>query len=417
MGAGPEWRKSMNAHGYPSNRLEAAAARLRWAVVGAVLAVSLAPATALAAEVRAANTVAVASGQTIDDDLYAFGATVDIQGTVNGDVIAAAQTTNISGIVNGNVIAAGSNVNITGAVRGSVRVAGSDVDVSAPVGRDLLAAGGTVNVTPGGSVGGDALLGAGTVTLGAPVARNVLMSVGQLTIQAPIAGNVTGNAGQIHVASGGRIGGNLSFTGQNDATLDPGATVAGAVSRTAPPRQQPRSESFTLVGAAVAWLRTVVGLFAVGLLFVLLWPAFTSTAAAKLVHSAWASLGIGAAVVLFAPIAGTILLVTGIFVGGWYLALFAMALYAMAAVAGYAVSGYVAGHEAFERLAANRVHRVWQLLAGVVVLTLLSHIPFVGWLITAAAIVFGFGAILIAVGSGFRGPEATTRPVPLSLAA
>ena len=411
----------MNPAGHSDNRAGRAATRLRWVLAAIVLAVLLAPATALAADVRAADTVAVPAGQTINDDVYAFGQTVDIQGTVNGDVIAAAQTTTISGTVNGNVIAAGNNVNITGPVHGTVRVAGNTVNVSAPVGRDLLAGAGTLMLAPQSSVGGDALLGAGAVSLGGPIARNVLMSVGQLTIQAPIGGNVTGNAGSIHLASGAKIGGNLSYTGQTDATLDPGAAVAGTISRTAPPQQQPRNESAgfagKLFGEFVGWLRTVVGLFAVGLLFVLLWPAFTSTAASNLVHSAWASLGIGAAVVLFAPIAGTILLVTGIFVGGWYLALFALALYLMAAVAGYTVTGFVAGHEAFERLAANRVHRVWQLLAGVVVLTLLSHIPFVGWLITAAAIMFGFGAILVAIGSGFRGPEAGTRPVPLSLAA
>ncbi len=410
----------MNPAEHPDNRL-GRATWLRWAVAATILTVLSTPATALAADIRAADIVAVPAGQTINDDVYAFGQTVDIQGTVNGDVIAAAQTTNISGAVNGNVIAAGNNVNITGAVQGTVRVAGSTVNVSSPVGRDLLAGAGTLTVAPQSSVGGDALLGAGAVSLGGPVARNVLMGVGQLTIQAPVGGNVTGNAESVHLTSGARIGGNLSYTGQNDATLDPGAVVSGTVSRIAPPQQPPRNEGVNLagklVGEFVGWVRTVVGLFAVGLLFVLLWPAFTSTAASKLVHAAWASLGIGAAVVLFAPIAGTILLVTGIFIGGWYLALFALALYAMAAVAGYTVTGYVAGHEAFERLAANRVHRVWQLLAGVVVLTLLSHIPFLGWLITAAAIMFGFGAILVAIGSGFRGPEAGTRPVPLTLAA
>jgi len=87
------------------------------AVVAGMLAIGL-PASAFAAEVHSGDTVLVPAGETINDDVYAFGNNVIIQGTVNGDVIAAGSTVTINGHVTGNVMAAGNTVTVSAPVDG-----------------------------------------------------------------------------------------------------------------------------------------------------------------------------------------------------------------------------------------------------------------------------------------------------------
>src|SRR5918911_2671827 len=82
----------------------------RWVqvvLVGLALLVALAPTQTFAADIRQGDVVTVGPTQTINDDLYAFGETVDIQGRVNGDVVAAGGARTVPGPPHGGPLAAG----------------------------------------------------------------------------------------------------------------------------------------------------------------------------------------------------------------------------------------------------------------------------------------------------------------------
>ena len=62
----------------------------------------------------------VAPGETINDDLYVFGGSLDVQGTVNGDVAFFGGTSTISGLITGDLMVMGGTTTINGIVSGSV---------------------------------------------------------------------------------------------------------------------------------------------------------------------------------------------------------------------------------------------------------------------------------------------------------
>lgn len=131
---------------------------VRWlprVLVGLILLLVLVPtgARAAAADTRQGDVVTVGAGQTINDDLYAFGGTVDIQGRVNGDVVASGGTVTVQGTVTGDLLAAGGTTTVRGQVGGTVRAAGGTVTVDGPVGKDVIVAGGTVLLGPAARVG------------------------------------------------------------------------------------------------------------------------------------------------------------------------------------------------------------------------------------------------------------------------
>lgn len=367
------------------------------ALVGVLLL--LLPMQAAAVDVRAgSNDQTVGSGQTITDDLYIFGNNVDVAATVDGNVIAAGGTVTISGHVTRDVMVAGGTVNVNGPVDGSVRVAGGTVTLSGAVSGDVVAAGGTLDITSDATIGRDLVLGAGQTTVLAPVARNVMLGSGTATIENSVGGNITGTVDKLTLTSGAKVNGYLDYTSNNSVVLQSGASVAGTVTRHPPTNPTPYfgSPVFGFIG----WLRGWIGMSILGLLFVLLFPAFGTRAVAILERRPGASIGFGAVIFAVTPIVGIIAFIAGLIVGGWWLALLLLPAYVLALALGYVVSGLLVGRWTADRF-GWKLHPALVVVGGLFVLSIVGAVPVLGWLISLVAALFGLGALAIA---------ATTKP-------
>ncbi|HZI08488.1 MAG TPA: polymer-forming cytoskeletal protein, partial [Archangium sp.] len=231
---------------------------------------ALVPGMALAAEFRSGDVVQVGPQEVIEEDLYAFGRTVNIQGTIRGDLITAGQQVDISGTVEGDVMSAASNNRISGPVRGSLRAAGGELSVTGPVGEDALLAAGNLRLTPEAQVGKDLFLASGDARVYAPVRGELRAAAGTLTLSAPVGQDMHAEAGTLRLTDEARVNGNLSYRSDRDAQLASGAVVTGSVEQL-PARHAESRGPFLGV---YFWLRSLVGLFALGLLFALLAPRF-----------------------------------------------------------------------------------------------------------------------------------------------
>lgn len=364
----------------------------------------LSPLSALAADPRQGETVVIGPNEVINDDLYAGGGTIDIQGTVNGNVYAIGNNVTVRGPVRGEVFAAGANVIIAGEVQGGVHAAGSSVMINAPIGTDLLAAGGSVTVGSGSQVGRDAALAGGTNTIGAPVARNVWSASGDTTIAAPVGGNVAVE-GPVRLAPGAAIEGSLRYVSERDAEIASGAIVGGPIERSLPTTaQQPDRGPFNIAADLVlGWIRALVGLSVLGLLLVLLFPGASSRMADRLAVSPWASFGLGFALFVAVPIAAVLVFGIGLAVGGWWLAFVVMAAYLTALALGYAVTGLFIGRWILTRAGRPDVRLAWELILGIALLLLAGLIPFVGPLVGFVAVLFGTGALVLTLAAMYSG--------------
>ena len=107
-----------------------------------VLALLIFVPAASAFDNRGGEKVVVAKDEVINDDLFAGGNTVIVDGTINGDLIVGAETVIVNGKVTGNVIAAGSSVTVNG-----------------EVGHDVIAAGAAVTIGPDALIAAQCLCG------------------------------------------------------------------------------------------------------------------------------------------------------------------------------------------------------------------------------------------------------------------
>src|SRR6202022_4539074 len=184
-----------------------------------------------------------------------------------------------------------------------------------------------------------------------------------------------------------QIGGNLDYTSNNDVVKVNGASVAGTTTRHTPTDQGggPRN-------GFVAWLQALIGILALGLLLIFLLPGWSTRAIDTERAQPWASLGIGAAILVITPIVALIVFIVGIFLGFWWLGLLLIPLWILALAIGYVVSGFLVGRLIFAQLGWGRYHDALALLAGLFVLAVVGIIPVIGWLVGLVALILGAGA-------------------------
>lgn len=350
------------------------------------------PLQAAAADLRRGNDVTVGPGETVNDDIYAGAGTISISGTVNGNVIAGGGTITVSGNVARDLILGGGTITVTGHVGGSIIAAGGNITVNGPVAQDIVVTGGMIDVGSSATIGRDLVVAGGSATVSAPVARRVQMAAGSLTLRNKVGGDVRGQVDRLKL-DGAQIAGNLDYTSNNSVELVNGASVAGATTRHTPPDRGGGGAGNGFLG----WLRALIGILALGLLLIFLLPGVSTRAIDTERAQPWASLGIGAAILVITPIVALVVFIVGIFLGFWWLGLLLIPLWILALAIGYVVSGFLLGRLIFAQLGWGRYHDALALLAGLFVLTVVGIIPVIGWLIGLVALILGAGALALVV--------------------
>ena len=382
------------------------ARRHRWlaALGGSIVIAALfawLPLAAAAADLRQGSDVTVGPGETVNDDIYVGAGTISISGTVNGNVIAGGGTITVSGNITRDLILGGGTINVTGRVGGSIIAAGGNLTLNGSVAQDIVVTGGMIDIGSGATIGRDLVVAGGTATVSAPVARRVQMGSGSLTLRNRVGADVRGRVDHLKL-DGAQIAGNLDYTSNNEVEKVNGATVTGTTTRHTPADQGGGARN-----GFVVWLQGLIGIAALGLILIFLLPGWSSRAIDTERAQPWASLGIGAAIVVITPIVALIVFIVGIFLGFWWLGLLLIPLWILALAIGYVVSGFLLGRLIFAQLGWGRYHDALALLAGLFVLAVIGVIPVIGWLVGLVALILGAGALALVVTQRARMRPAT----------
>jgi cytoskeletal protein CcmA (bactofilin family) len=200
----------------------------------AVIATFLLAGPVAAGDFRGDDSVTVGADEAVDDDLYVGAGTVSIAGTVNGDATVAGGTVSVRGTVNGSLNVAGGTVDVLGDVTGAVRVSGGTVSIAGSVGRDVVLFGGTATIESGAEIGGDLAGATGTLTVGGTVGGDLLAGAGTIEIIGTVNGSVDVGVGMLTLAPSAVVGGDLTYTSEEEATIADGAQIGGEVERREP---------------------------------------------------------------------------------------------------------------------------------------------------------------------------------------
>lgn len=346
-----------------------------------------------AMETRSGDMVMVPEGK-IQGPLFVGGNDIVINADVDGDVFTAGQTITINGKVNGDLLAAGNTIRINGNVSGDVRSAAAEIELRGGVGQSLTAAAGTIRQLEGSRVNRDALLFGKEVNLSGVVGRQVLGSGDTFRLNGPVAGEVhLWSVNDLKVGPAANISGNLTYGSPKQAAVAPEAKIAGAVNwNQIQPKENVRlNQGFNWLWQ-LAWF--AAGVLVWGVL-ALLFPGLWRNMGKTIQDSVWPALGWGVLLLLVAPLASLLLLVTVI---GIPLSLTLMVSYLILIYAGKIIIGDAIGRILARRFGwERRVYEIFPFMIGFAGLILLTKIPVVGFFVNVVAASMAIGGVFLAI--------------------
>lgn len=337
--------------------------------------------------------VQIAAGETFDGTLIVSSRQLEVNGVVEGDLIAAAERIHIAGSVRGNLYAFARDVEISGTVGGSVIGLIEDADIDGAVEGSVYQASERVKLGPSGRIGRDAALFTTDSVLAGRLGRDLLYAGERLELRGEIGRNVAARwVERVSLQDGARIGGDVDawLDDPSDLVRAPGAQVAGEV-RT---HEHASASSHYLAAYRDPWFWALhavgfVASFLFGLLVHVLAPRlldFEVTTARQL----FATLGQGFVALIVTPIALLLLALTlvGIPIALLGLVTWLGAIYLAEIVVATAVGRWLlplrnAGLFAFGRT----------LLAGLALLLVAQHVPFLGPPVLALVLLVGLGSL------------------------
>ena len=338
--------------------------------------------------------VLAADDEIAPTNVYLAGAEVRIDRPVTGDLVVAAGRIHVDQPVGGDAVIGAGSLDLQAPVAEDLRAAGGIVTVASRVQGEVLAAAIKIIFTPGAEVHGQTWLAASSVTLGGRVMSAVKVYAREIRITGELHGPLELAADDIEIGESARVYGDVSYRGAGDIKIHPRARVEGKVTRTAP------SAEVRKAVAKVPGLKTLrpvalAAVLAFAVLFVAVMPKLSGSAMRSLGAVPGKSLALGTGLLIGVPPVAVLLVITiiGIPVG-----LVLIAAYLLGLVAGYVVTAL---------LIATRVARSinqpvlvgWRryaFLAGaLLLLAIVTSIPYIGPLVLVLACAGGLGALVL----------------------
>jgi predicted anti-sigma-YlaC factor YlaD len=338
-------------------------------------------------ERRKADFVTVAPNETVDDTLLATGNTVRIEGVVNGDLLAFGRTVEVRGTVKGDLVSFAKRTVVSGSVEGRIYTFSESLDLDGQLGHSLYGFAQSLRVNDQGHVGEGIVAAAGDVSLEGEVKRSVdILTSGNADVSGSIGRDLTTSGVSLTLTNTARVGGNLSARVRQlkDAHIADGASIAGKRDIHLQVRQsqftRPRFYFHQAVWFAAAML--------VGWLGLVLFPGFFR-ATTQAVGSGWGSLGLGVGVLAGAPVAMVVVAITLV---GIPISLMLFPVYLTAIYLAKIWVGAFLGQIILKPSGASKGDWLLGLLVGLLILTIVGFIPYLGGLIRLGVVCLGLGA-------------------------
>jgi cytoskeletal protein CcmA (bactofilin family) len=348
-----------------------------------LLALSL-PGSAL--QRRHSEFVTVAANETVDDTLLATGNIVRVDGVVNGDLLAFGESVEVRGTVKGDLVSFAKRTVVSGSVEGNIYNFSNSLDLNGQLGHSIYGGMQSLRVNDRGRVGHGILVGAGDVTIEGEVNRDATLYAGNADVSGSIGRELSMAGDSLTLTNTARIGGNLSVRVRDlkKVHIADGATITGTRDIQIRVRQshftRPRFYFYRAVWLAAAML--------VGWLILILFPGFFQ-ASTHAVGSGWRSLGLGFGVLAGVPVAIILIAITLV---GLPVSLILLAFYLVAIYLSMIWVGAYLGRMILKPTTETKGDWLLALLVGLLILTVIRYIPYLGGFVHFVVICLGLGA-------------------------
>jgi cytoskeletal protein CcmA (bactofilin family) len=363
----------------------------------AAMAVTLASGSSLALEIRGGNEVHVS--EKINDDLFMGGTDNRFDGEIRGDVIATGMDVAVDGIVDGNVNVAGYMVKVGGNVYRSVRLVGYKLTTDGQIGNNLLMVGAFTRLSSTCEVTNDVHILGGKVDVNGAILGNLAIEGDEVCILGTVGGDVTVSCEKLTIERSAVIVGDLTYSSPEKAKIADGAQMDGRTKW----EKITKSDS-AFFDSVITKLVFFVGAFIVGFLIFSLCRSPACSVRDAIASDVPKALGVGIVIFIVVPIA---LILALIFIVTIPLSLVALLAYiVLFYVSKLFVAVYLGGKVMQVVSSSGPKSNTLSLFIGLIILTILFNLPYVGWIVYLLAVMVGLGGIAIAFNKSKRRAQA-----------
>ena len=359
----------------------------------------------------------------IPDDLYIWGSSVVIDGIVEGDLCVGGYTVSTNGQIKASANVFANEFRHTGKVDGTLRCFVNGCSIDGYVGRSLLMAGSDIRIGNRAVIEKEVHIWGNNVNFDGTAKENVWIHAHTIFISGTIGGDVHLEAQEIHINAPATIKGNLTYVSKNEANIDlaSGVTIVGATSWELPKDEKSDETSKDGYTRTIMKISKLFAAFLFGVILMAFSKPYMieSTNQLRNRFSISAATGLLALVIfvlcIFVLVVATILVLAGIALLSGELMLLGALVVALSIVmipltsvatvcgavmfyTGKIIFALLTGYYAirFIKKDAQFVTRS-QLLLGLVLLTILFWIPYVGVLFYLLGSIIGVGGIILGI--------------------
>jgi len=346
-----------------------------------------------ASEFMARDGMIISRADSVFDDIYLFGNNAEVYGYVEGDVFAFGYDVETNGDITESVNLFAYNVVLGGDVGNSARLFGYQIDVDALVHRNVLAFGQRVDIGRNTEIFRDITCGAERINFDGIVHGDAELNGDVVSVSGIIEGDLIAKGGEISIIAPTTIKGDFICTSVDEPYIDDDVIIEGETDWE-PPKEKDTDEEDEGSSAFGAVFRFVLFLmaFITGLALVILFKRHTNESAIQLQTRFWHTLAIGflawvifigGSLILLVLIIGIPLSILLFTVG---MVLFYIGKIYVSIFIGRLLIGLVAR--------GKKVALGWELLLGLIILSIVFQIPGLGVLIYIITFILGTGAAI-----------------------
>ena len=361
---------------------------------------------------RGGEYILIDSAKVFEKDLYLACREADVKGVVLGDLISAGQRLTLEGMVSQNLYAAAQTIIIDGEVGGDIlgfaqdiiirgkalsgfRGGGQSLQVRGLVEGDIIYGGGYLVISPGAVVRGNIYTGCGELVVDGEVSGNIKGEIGSLVVGGLVTGEVDAEVETIKFTDNGRIEGDLYYRADEPVKGDFRDRVGGDV-------VFEQSEKIETAFCNLGWLWKIfllITALVTGIILALAFKTKIRETFDAVREAPWKTLLAGLIGFIAIPIAAiiTIALLITIPVGLTLAGLYLIFLYL-----GWILGGIFLGVLILDLRNTGSPSLILSALLGIIALSIIAWLPFIGGLVCLIAFILGMGVILRGLYNLFR---------------
>ncbi len=339
---------------------------------------------------KSGNEIIIGPDEVIDDDLIAAGRIVKIEGKVNGDVFAFAQEVIISGMINGSVYTGGSEIKFKAKDCRSLWTFCGFLGADGNIENNLLFFGGELRTEKTNLVKKDLLAFGREINIDGEIHGRIKGNMGSFNLNGKI-GSANIEANSVNIKSGSTVTGDLSIKSRQEPNIEPDAKILGKTDY----QKVEGKESKQKKGGLVRTIKTIffISRVVIGIILIALFKPLIVKTNEILKNATWKSLGFGFLTIIVIPVLMVITLITII---GIPVSIFCLFLFLTLAYLSGIVFATGFGEFLIKLIKKEgTISPFISFLVGIIIISLVSLIPYLGFLVRLVVFFFGSGMLVL----------------------